>query len=209
MSTVLRALLLSGLLTLAPVTIGVVVAGDPTPEREAPAYVGTDLADFDTSTAVVQRAPFCLLVPDGAVEAALADQGAVDLTDYRNGEESEVLPGGDVAHEHGCRFGTDGLEARAWVFAPPVGADRAQDLVAAAVTKKCAARTDAPAYGEPSVAVVCTRKAVRTASYRGLFGDAWLACSLTLPVAVEETELLARTGRWCVAVAQAASVPTS
>jgi hypothetical protein len=46
-------------------------------------------------------------------------------------------------------------------------------------------------------------------SFRGLFGDAWLACSLTLPPAVTPERLLETAGRWCVAVAQAASPTVS
>lgn len=210
MSTVPRALLLSALLTLVPVGIGVVLADDSTPDREPAVYEGIDLADFDTTATVVQRAPFCELVPGEAVAAALGTDA--EATAYGNGEESDALPGGDVAHEYGCRFVTDDAaagEARGWVFAPPVSSARARDLVAGAPTRRCKTQGDAPAYGTPSVAVVCASNDARTASFRGLFGDAWLTCSLTLPVGVAEADLVARTGRWCVAVAQAASVPTS
>lgn len=216
MSTVLRALSLSALLTLAPVGIGVAVSDDRTPTREPAGYQATELADFDTSTAVVQRAPFCELVAEEAVDAALG--GAATLTSYVNGEESDAVPGGDVSHEYGCRFvpdaegsaaGASTAEARGWVFAPPVTADRARQLVAAARTKGCTVAPDAPAYGTPSVALTCANGDVRTASFRGLFGDAWLACSLTLPVAAAGDDLLERTGRWCVALAEAASVVPS
>ncbi|WP_182379849.1 hypothetical protein [Nocardioides sp. WS12] len=210
MSTVLRALLLSALLTLVPVGIGVVVADDTTNTPLPPAYKGTDLADFDSSAAVVQRTPFCELLPAEAVKAALGAAG--ELTSYGNGEESAALPGSDVAHEYGCLFApaeTAGTEARGWVFAPPVSAERASGLISAATTKVCVPQPTAAAYGTPSVAVVCTNGDTRTASFRGLFGDAWLACSLTLPVGVAEADLVARTGRWCVAVAQAASFTTT
>lgn len=206
-STVLRALTLSALLTLVPVGIGVVVADDRTPTREAAPYEGTDLADFDTATAVVQRAPFCELVPAEALTAALGED--VDLTAYGNGEQSEALPGSDVSHEYGCLFSTatpGGGTARAWVFAPPVTVARADDLVAAARVQGCTVESDAPAFGTPSVALVCASGDLRTASFRGLFGDAWLACSLTLPVVTAGEDLVERTGRWCVAVAEAASV---
>lgn len=209
-STVLRALLLSALLTLVPVGIGVAVSDDTTSAAMPPAYKGTDLADFDTSAAVVQRTPFCELVPAAAVKAALGTPG--DLTSYGNGEESAALPGSDVAHEYGCLFAqTDapGSEARGWVFAPPVSAERASALISATTTDVCVAQPGAPAYGTPSVAVVCTNGDARTASFRGLFGDAWLACSLTLPVGVAEADLVSRAGRWCVAVAQAASFTAS
>lgn len=210
MSTVLRALSLSALLTLVPVGIGVVVADDTTAGPLRPVYTGTDLVDFDTSAAVVQRTPFCDRLPTKAVEAALGTPG--DLTSYGNGEQSTALPGGDVAHEYGCLVApadAAGHEARGWVFAPPVSAERASGLINASTTDVCIAQPDAAAYGTPSVAVVCTTGDTRTASFRGLFGDAWLACSLTLPVGVAEADLVARTGRWCVAVAQAASFTTS
>lgn len=208
MSTVLRALTLSALLTLVPVGIGVVVADDRTPDREAAPYDGTDLADFDTSAAVVQRAPFCELIPEDAVAAALGTKA--ERTTYANGEESDLLPGGDVAHEYGCAFSTGTAsagDARAWVFAPPVTLARAEELVAAAPPKGCRVETAAPAYGTPSLAQVCAAGDLRTASFRGLFGDAWLSCSLTLPAA-DASDLLARAGRWCVAVAEASSVPS-
>lgn len=213
-STVLRALTLSALLTLVPVGIGVALTDDSTPTREVASYEGTDLVDFDTSTAVVQRAPFCELLPDEAVTEALGAEA--EPTAYANGEESDVLPGGDVSHEYGCVFSTgeestgeeSAGDARAWVFAPPVTAARAEQLVAATPAKGCRAVGSAPAYGTPSVALVCASGDLRTASFRGLFGDAWLSCSLTLPAAAAGDDLLTRTGRWCVAVAEASSVPS-
>ena len=209
---VLRALLLSALLTLVPVAIGVAVSGDATLSREPAAYKGTDLADFDTSKAVVQRAPFCDLVPAAAVQEALGAEAT--LAAYDNGEKSDAFPVGDVPHEYGCRFSPSGTdspaapgEARGWVFAPPITTDVAQAMAAASVTKACTALPAAPAYGTPSAGVLCAGDGVQTVSFRGLFGDAWLSCSLTLPTDVAQDELVKRAERWCVAVAQAASVP--
>ncbi|KRB77021.1 hypothetical protein ASE01_09665 [Nocardioides sp. Root190] len=206
MSTVPRALALSALLTLVPVGIGVAVSEDRTPTREVAAYEGTDLADFDTTAAVVQRAPFCELVPAQAVSAALGVEA--EPTAYGNGEESEALPSGDVAHEYGCLFnaGPTVGNARAWVFAPPVTTARAEQLVTASQIEGCTTETGAPAYGAPSLALTCATGDLVTVSYRGLFGDAWLACSLTLPAAEAGQDAAARAGRWCVAVAEAASV---
>ncbi|GAA1502687.1 hypothetical protein [Nocardioides humi] len=214
MPTVLRALLFSALLTLVPIAVGVAMSGDATLTREPAAYQGTPLTEFDTTTAVVQRAPFCDLVPDAAVQEALEEEAT--LAAYDNGEQSDAFPGGDVAHEYGCRFSpseaTDAdtgtaVEARGWVFAPPVTAEAAQRMVEASATEACAALPGAPAYGAPSTGVLCAGDDTQTVSFRGLFGDAWLACSLTLPAGVPQDELVDRAGRWCVAVAQAASVP--
>lgn len=209
MPTVLRALLLSALLTLVPVAVGVARSGDETLERAPAAYEGTALTDFDTTKAVVQRVPFCDLVPAAAVEEALGQEGT--LAAYGNGETSEAFPGGDVAHEYGCRFSPADLtvvgEARGWVFAPPVTVDAAAQMVEASVTQACTALPSAPVYGAPSVGVLCPGEGVQTVSFRGLFGDAWLACSLTLPADVPQDDLVDRAGRWCVAVAEAASAP--
>lgn len=209
MPTVLRALLLSAVITVATVAVGVARSGDVTLSREPAAYQGTPLADFDTTKAVVQRAPFCDLVPAAAVRKALGGQAT--LAAYDNGEQSDAFPGGDVAHEYGCRFSptdtTVAGEARGWVFAPPVTTDAAQAMVAAATSPSCTALPAAPSYGTPSAGVLCAGEGVQTVSFRGLFGDAWLACSLSLPADVAQDDLVDRAGRWCVAVAQAASVP--
>jgi hypothetical protein len=205
--TVLRALLLSALLTLVPVGVGVVVADEETSERRPPvaAYAGTSLADYDTSRALVQRAPFCERIHPDAVEEALGADA--ELTAYGNGESTAVLPSGaDVAHEYGCVLvAPTGAEARGWLFAPPVTAARARQLVQGTATPGCKVQPTAEPYGHPSVAALCTARGATTATFRGLFGDAWLACSLTLPGTVVPQELLETAGRWCVAVAQAAS----
>ena len=71
----------------------------------------------------------------------------------------------------------------------------------------CTRIADAASFGRPSVGVVCRTDAGLRTSYRGLFGDAWLTCSLEGPL--EREAAVARTGELCVAVAQAASTPTS
>jgi hypothetical protein len=112
----------------------------------------------------------------------------------------------DVVHEDGCRFeAEDGTAAETWVFAPPVTAAQAAVLARRASTAEgCRALPDAPAFGRSSVATVCdTADGATVTSFRGLFGDAWLTCSLTVPATAPEQEALAeRTGRWCAAVAQ-------
>lgn len=212
MSTVVRALLIALLLTVLPVGAAVWLAGGDSDEEPAaappPSYSSTPLADFDTSTLTVARAGFCdRIAPDAVAEALGADPA--QSSDYANGDQVELVPRQtDVAHEYGCTYdGPHGTEARAWVFAPPVTSTRAGELVdEASGIEGCKRQQAAPAYGDPGVALICTYKKDAYASFRGLFGDAWLACSLGLPKRVPDEKLLDRAGRWCVAVAQAASL---
>ncbi|HWJ83081.1 MAG TPA: hypothetical protein VNS55_12670 [Nocardioides sp.] len=211
MSTVVRALLIAVLLTVLPVGAAVLLAGGDSgtePAAPLPSYTSTPLAGYDTSMLTVARAGFCGRIPPGAVSEALGGD-PTRSTDYDNGDEAELVARQtDVAHEYGCTYdGPRGAEARAWVFAPPVTAARARELVDEATSiPGCARQQTAPAYGDPGVALVCTYQKDSYASFRGLFGDAWLACSLGLPKRVPEQTLLDRAGRWCVAVAGAASI---
>ncbi|MDP1788725.1 MAG: hypothetical protein Q8K56_00210, partial [Rhodoglobus sp.] len=61
----------------------------------------------------------------------------------------------------------------------------------------------APAYGVPSLALVCEDGGTRLRSYRGLFGDAWLTCQLSAPKTVTAAVQADRASRWCVSVASA------
>lgn len=216
MSTAVRALLLAALLTLVPVAVGVSVADDPTTApTPPPSYVATPLSEFDSTAAVVRRAPFCTVVPAAAAKQALGVPAVA--TAYGNGQtlpSLRSLPRGDVAHEYGCVISPAErgapVEARAWVFVPPVTAARARSLAAAARAERgCEPAAGAAAFGSPTVALLCTVGTTRTASYRGLFGDAWFSCSLTLPVSVPPADLLDRAGTWCVAAARAAERPSS
>ncbi len=208
-----RWLTLAVVLTGLPVAAGVLVLGEDTPARKAaepiPTYSSTPLADYDTSVVALSRAPFCDQIPDEAFTQALQGDVGWTVSAYRNGQAAEMAPGlEDVAHEYGCRVQGAGAvsgEVRAWVFAPPVTRSRATALVDEASRTACARQKGAPAYGAPSVALICPAGDRRWASFRGLFGDAWLACSMSAPTNVGDEELLDRAGRWCVAVAQAAS----
>ena len=61
-----------------------------------------------------------------------------------------------------------------------------------------------PAFGAPTLALTCTTKdGVVRASYRGLFGDAWLVCEVVRPAGAE-WDVVDRAGRWCVGVLEAA-----
>lgn len=191
--------------------IGVGMATDDEPHVAAqrrPAEVrSTPLEDIDTSTLVVRRAAFCDGVPSEAVAAALDAEPDDKETAYGNGERAH-LDGRvkDVAHEFGCSWTARAGRARAWVFAPPVTKGLARGLVDEASSPDgCETLTDAPRFGRPTAALACADSGALAVSYRGLFGDAWLSCSVSGHGARDD--LIDRAGRWCVAVAQAASGP--
>ncbi|WP_028642980.1 hypothetical protein [Nocardioides sp. URHA0020] len=170
----------------------------------APTPTSTPLADYATDTVVIARGEFCARVAPRAVTEALGAEAATTAS-WANGDRARLAAGvRDVAHEYGCSWtAADGTVARAWVFAPPVSADRADALVRdTGRGRRCERLTDAPAYGAPSVAVSCTTKRGGRTTVQGLFGDAWLSCSLQVPGSPPDID---RTGRWCVAVAEAAS----
>lgn len=174
------------------------------PSEPSAAPSATPLGDLDTASVSVARADFCSSIPEAAAEAAL-DGTIAGTAHYGNGDSVEIAAGiTDVSHEFGCRFaGESGAEARAWVFAPQVTPAKARALAAELRrTKGCTPLPRAAAFGTPSIAVSCTGKSAVTASYRGLFGDAWLACSVTRPSAAG---LAVAVDRWCSAVLAAAA----
>jgi hypothetical protein len=196
--------------TALPVVLGLGLtacsdATPPAPKATAP----TPLASYDGASAAVQRISFCTRIPSAAVTAAVGKLGGT--RHYANGEQAPDT--GDVAHEHGCIFdGESGMSAKAWVFAPPVTPEQAQALIAAASTLPGCQPVDAYAFGSPSLGTLCRGQASTTVTYRGLFGDAWLNCAVTAPVAAPPTDvaqddktLTDRAGTWCVQVAATAA----
>lgn len=185
--------------TLVMLLGGCTGAADRAPEAD-PTPTGTPLAAYDVGTAALERAPYCDRIEASGVVAAL-DGTAADAEAWDNGEPVDVGSGTDLVHEYGCRYVRHDASAASWLFAPPVAPDRAADLVARARGEKgCRPVPDAPALGRPSVALVCDDGA--RAAYRGLLGDAWLACEVTRAGAPDD--LLDVAGRWCVAVVEAA-----
>ena len=198
--------LLTAVVATAAVVAGVVLARSPDePDDDLPAYESTPLAAFDTAGVAVNRNTFCDAVPDEAVAEALGDEPA-SASSYGNGDQARLGAGlRDVAHEFGCGWSAPSATVRAWVFAPPVTPRSARELARAARAEDgCEPVADAPDFGIPSAAVVCDEGRRPMASYRGLFGDAWLTCTLTAASDVPRTELTDRAGRWCVAVVKAA-----
>lgn len=207
------------LLLAAAVVMGVVVLGgdDDAPDEPAASPstpTSTPLADYDTLAVAVAREPFCEAVEPGAVTEALGAE-PTGVRTWADGEQVR-LPGGgrDVAHEFGCRWAVDGAVASAWVFAPPVTRPQATGLARTArAVEGCAPVPGARPYGLPTLAATCRVEGRRGAaagvevSYRGLFGDAWLTCTLEVPGASPDEALADRAGRFCVAVLEAARLP--
>lgn len=180
---------------------GVWLRGSPEPAAP-PAAEPTGLGDYDTTAVALARGPFCDRLTSDSVADAIGGEPA-DSATWGDGDR---LPGVGVIHEYGCRYAAaDGREARAWVLAAPVTPDRARELVQLTSRESdCRRRRGAPAYGAPSVALECTGPQRTVTSHRGLFGDAWLTCTLALTNGVPERERWERTEDWCVAVAEAA-----
>lgn len=199
-----RTLLVAVPVTALCVGIGVAVSR-PSPQDQASPKppAPTTLADVDTTTMPVRRAAFCDRVPPTEVKAAL---GGVPTrtTSYDAGQTAPLTPTvRDVAGEFDCTWSTRvGASASGWVFATAVTAPSAQALTA--TPKGCRAQSG-PDYGRPSVALACTDHGRTTVSLRGLFGDAWLSCSLTGTPGEPAPKVTARADRWCLTVAQAAS----
>ncbi|QCW49882.1 hypothetical protein FE634_04640 [Nocardioides dongxiaopingii] len=214
MSSAVRVLLLALLATAVVVAVGLTATlggDDDTPAPPAPStpttVPPTPLADYDTLTVAIPRAEFCGALPPEAVERALGAP-ATDEGSYGDGQPAVVVPGvRDVAHEFGCSWTSGAVTARAWVFAPAVTVAEGRRLVAAARGEDgCTPVRGAAAFGRPSVALTCERGRRTVTTFRGLFGDAWLSCSLEgRTPALSGTEALERAGEWCVAVAQGAA----
>jgi hypothetical protein len=170
----------------------------------------TPLASYDGTVAHVRRISFCSRIPDAAVADAVGTKATT--AHYGNGEH---LPGSeDVSHEYGCVFNGADHVARSWVFVPPVTPARAGELAAAARAMPGCTEVPAAKFGSPAVGTLCHGGGQTTVTYRGLFGDAWLACSLAAPTAADQAagaaatadqELVTKAGTWCVQVATTAS----
>ncbi|MFN8194454.1 MAG: hypothetical protein U0R80_09240 [Nocardioidaceae bacterium] len=173
---------------------------------------GTPLAQVDTLAMTVVRGPFCDRISPQGVERALGGDVA-GTSSYDSGDRARLTGEvTDVAHEFSCTFrAEDGTAARAWVFAPPVTRSRARELAAAVETEGCTPVPAPAAFGRPTSATRCETGRGTSITFRGLFGDAWLSCSVTTPspddpsASPSSTDLVDRAGRWCVEVTAATS----
>jgi hypothetical protein len=192
--------------TVLAVVAGVLALGgseekEAEPQEERP-FTTTPLASYDTTAAVVARGPFCDGIDDRQVDAVLGSVPAP--VSWANGDRLDVGTGPDVVHEFGCSYAAPGVgEARAWVYAPPVAAAQAQRFVTSAGKGTGCVAADGPPFGNPTLALTCTAQdGTQRASYRGLFGDAWLICEVERPAGAT-WDAADRAGRWCVGVLRA------
>jgi hypothetical protein len=164
---------------------------------------GTALDDVDTLALVVRRGPFCDQVDPAAVTRALGEQPG-DASAYRSGQRIRITDDvADVVHEFGCRWTAGDSSAEAWVFAPPITRKRAAVLARHAGGKDC--RDDrAPGFGRSAATCASSNRDAVSMTFSGLFGDAWLSCSLTLAKPTG-ADLPDRASRWCAAVVTGAA----
>lgn len=175
----------------------------PSPGSGSPSGAVPTPIDVDLSNLPVRRTLDCAVLDGDPVREALG--APVTLRQgYVSGDRVEVSPGvTDVVAEDGCVFRSPRADARVWVFSAPVGTAYARTLVREARRAPgCTPRPDETGFGDPTLTDVCTGddRAGSTATLRGLFGDAWLTCRLS----VEDEPagaVLDRAQRWCVEAA--------
>lgn len=197
----------SVVLPLSVALLGVLGACTPDESGQEPEAAATPIEELDAVALELETGPFCDRVPGSAVEAAVGPE-ATDAH-WSNGDTVRVAPKvHDVVHEDGCQWtGTTGDRtgdvARAWTFVPPVTVKQARALAREAGKAPGCRPVPGHRFGQPATGTVCGPENAREVSYRGLFGDVWLTCSVRDggQRRVERTELLERAGDWCVAVA--------
>lgn len=176
--------------------------GDPGSSESPAPRPSADGGSIDVSNLPIERGPFCDRIDDTAVPTALGRQ--VGTREHYASGDLVPRAGGrtDVSHEFGCVFGAGDAEARAWVFVVPVSASDAEELLDEALRDPdCSYPTDRPGYGRPGLTSVCERSGGNVeVTHRGLFGDAWLSCRLTLP-GVDVAPARVRADQWCLHVA--------
>lgn len=187
---------------LGAVTVGAAgcSSDEKEPADEQPTVRPTPLSEFDPASVVITRTDFCDFVPAEAVEAAVGPDA--ETNHQGNGSQIEVDGGMDLSHEYSCEWTGPKGTAQAWVFVPRITEARAKALARSQRTTKGCREIEGD-FGDPGVGTVCDRDGGTVASYRGLFVDSWLTCTLERSGA-KEKKLVELTGEWCVATAKAA-----
>jgi hypothetical protein len=204
MSSLTRPLM-TGLLVVA--LVGLAGCGD---SSDDPATTASDPASSATTstapsdqasrTPTGARADFCAQIPAAKVRAAIDGRSVYDES-WQPGQPADLIGG---AHENGAEYGCtwtakDGTTVTAWMFARPVTAAEATQLVRK--DGPGCERRRAPQYGEPSSTVQCINDDDTVTRSQGLFGDAWIGCSLQTPGILTKLD---RANAWCATVRGAA-----
>lgn len=166
----------------------------PPPARPTP------IGRLNTASMTLPRVEFCNRVPRVAVRAALGT-GRWRLAHYRDGDRTAVAGSTDTVSEDGCAWAAErgSALARAWVFAPPVGAAAAHAVSSEARTHPGCHVVQGPAFGRPSLTQVCTVRSGTRVRHAGLFGSTWLSCEVS--DASPASAVRARADAWCVQIA--------
>jgi hypothetical protein len=163
----------------------------------------TPLDSVDVSGLTVTRTSPCDHVDRAGVEDALGEPVAVSER-YEPGDRVRLTGSlRDVSREFGCTYrDAGGAEARLWVFEQPVDRATARGIVRDEGAKRgCRVIHGGPAFGSPTLTTSCpVQPQGRSVAVRGLFGDAWLTCQLTVPAGAAGADPVRRTQRWCVDV---------
>ncbi|MCW2835635.1 MAG: hypothetical protein JWN68_3588 [Nocardioides sp.] len=172
-------------------------ADKPSTESTEATVESTPLAAYDTSEVTVVRAAFCDRISDSAIAVALGSAAS----DEHSWQPGGRLPGSkDIGNEFGCSWTAGQVTARAWVFAPPITAERAEDLVSESVGPKCTPRRSAPPLGGPGLAQSCRlNTGAGPVGISGLVGDAWVSCEIN----GRDDADVGLVGEWCVVVLEA------
>lgn len=177
--------------------------GSSSPPQDVPTPIDVDLSNLP----VPRSLDDCSVLDGDPVRDALGAPVTLRQV-YASGDRVEVSPGvTDVVAEDGCVFRSPGADARVWVFSAPVGTAYARTLVRQARRAPgCSPRPDETGFGDPTLTDVCTTRGAgdeprtTTATLRGLFGDAWLTCRLSVEDEPGDV-VLDRAQRWCVEAA--------
>lgn len=171
------------------------------PPAAAPTPAPTPIARLNTAEMSIPRIDFCTLVPAQAVRQALRAKPSTSQG-WGNGDQTGVPgEGRQVVAEHGCAWSAGAASARAWIYAPPVGAALARAVAQQAAHERDCHDVNGPAFGTPSVVQVCSASGSQRVRHAGLFTDTWLSCEVgdQAPVA----QVRRRADAWCVAIATA------